>query len=49
MESIVHLNNLLDKVLDITKKMGLKINPKKFVFAVSTLTFTGRKISANGI
>ena len=31
-------NSRLDKVLDIIKKMGLKINPKKCVFSVSTLT-----------
>ena len=29
--------------------MGLKINPKKCIFSVSTLTFAGHKISANGI
>ena len=44
-----HHDSRLDKILDIIKMMGLKINPRKCVFSVSTLTFAGHKKSANGI
>ena len=44
-----NLDSRLDKVLDIIKKMGLKMDPKKCIFSVSTLIqyWQVHKISAN--